>query len=317
MLKKLYLTLAAALMIALSAPTCFAQEPPVAENESKGSNVISVTAPKQPSSSVKKEETDLAVGVKADTQEASQPEETTLVTGRKVEKTETVVTPMLKEGNKLTKTEAEIKVEERKAREKKTREQQIVNEAVARGNMSKEQRVLNSVSLNPRQSQSEEVEDLVSRKVSELTTPDMDTYHKMKACFDYLTKNMVYSSAYRYMDTVIDDSVTCGDVYRQYGEVEGTGAVALTTNRGQCDGYSAAFLLMARQIGLEGRLVDGMTRRRGGGYTYHKWAEIDLNGQTYVFDPQIEQTLARIGSYPEYYVFCKTYDEVPGRYIRW
>ena len=47
--------------------------------------------------------------------------------------------------------------------------------------------------------------------------------------------------------------------------------------------------------------------------TGHAWCVININGTEYVFDPQIDDNIAR-GGVIGYYRFCKTYDEIPGSY---
>ena len=57
------------------------------------------------------------------------------------------------------------------------------------------------------------------------------------------------------------------------------------------------------------------TRSAGGGYAYHKWAEITIDGTAYAFDPQLDQSYAQKGL-GEYSNFCKTYEQINGRYIK-
>ena len=68
-------------------------------------------------------------------------------------------------------------------------------------------------------------------------------------------------------------------------------------------------------IGLNCYLVGGQTSKSGGGYTGHAWCEMNLNGTIYVFDPQVEDNIAKGGTI-KYYRFGKTYDQVPGKYIK-
>lgn len=144
---------------------------------------------------------------------------------------------------------------------------------------------------------------------------ELTTYEQVKACYDYLTATVSYGSHTANLGTPVGDT-TCRSIYRSYGEVEGFGAVALTARVGMCNAYSAAFILMVREIGLDARLVEGQTKSGGGGYAYHKWAEVVIDDVIYVFDPQLEQDLTAAGL-PAYSVFCKTYDQIPGRYIKY
>lgn len=177
--------------------------------------------------------------------------------------------------------------------------------------------IINSAELNPQETASEELNALVLQRLEDALGEDAEeltTYDKVKACYDYLTENTSYGSHMRYLSTPVGDT-TCGSIYRSLGEVEGFGAVALSAHVGMCNAYAAAFILMTRSLGLDSHLVEGSTASSGGGQAYHKWAEIDIDGVSYVFDPQLEQNLVASGL-PAYTVFCRTYDEIPGRYVR-
>lgn len=174
--------------------------------------------------------------------------------------------------------------------------------------------ILDGAKLSPADLQSEQLQELVDGILEEIIEEEMTTYDKVKACYDYVSQNTSYGSHMRYLSTAVGDT-TCGAIYRQYGELEGFGAVALSAKTGMCNAYAAAFLLLLRPLGLRGSLVSGQTRSGGGGYAYHEWAEIDIGDTTYLFDPQLEQDLVKAGL-PAYTVFCRTYEQVPGRYIR-
>ncbi|MBQ5918579.1 MAG: hypothetical protein IIW92_08475 [Lachnospiraceae bacterium] len=45
------------------------------------------------------------------------------------------------------------------------------------------------------------------------------------------------------------------------------------------------------------------------------WCEMNINGNIYVFDPQVEANIANGGSI-KYHRFGKTYDQVQGKYIK-
>lgn len=175
------------------------------------------------------------------------------------------------------------------------------------------QAVLTAAELSPASCQSAQLQELVDGVLDEIIEDDMDIYEKVKACYDYVSSTVSYGSHMRNLSTAVGDT-TCADIYSRYGEIEGFGAVALSAKTGMCNAYASAFLLLIRPLGLNGHLVAGQTGRAGGGYTYHEWAEISIEDEAYLFDPQLEQDLTAAGL-PAYTVFCKTYDEVPGRYL--
>lgn len=174
--------------------------------------------------------------------------------------------------------------------------------------------ILNAAPLNPQDPQSEDLNQFVDDIMDSIITEDMSTYQQVKACYDYLTTTTTYGSHMAYLGTPIGN-VTAGDIYQQYGEIEGQGAVVLGAHTGMCNAYASAFIVMAREIGLDAYLVRGSTQSAWGGYTYHEWAEVRIGDSVYIFDPQLEQDLTRAGL-GTYNVFGKTYNEVPGRYIK-
>ncbi len=174
--------------------------------------------------------------------------------------------------------------------------------------------ILNAAELEPAVTGIDALDALVAETLAEITSEDMTTYEKVVACYDYLTDNMRYGSSMYHLNVPLGDT-TCANIFYTYGEVDGFGAVALTSNYGLCNGYAAGFILLVRAIGLDADLVTGQTRSAGGGYAYHKWAEITIDGTAYAFDPQLDQSYARQGL-GEYNNFCKTYGEINGRYLK-
>ena len=176
------------------------------------------------------------------------------------------------------------------------------------------QAILDAAELEPSVTGIDALDALVAETLAKITNEDMTTYEKVVACYDYLTDNMRYGSSMYHLNVPLGDT-TCADIFYTYGEVDGFGAVALTSNYGLCNGYAAGFILLTRAIGLDADLVTGQTRSAGGGYAYHKWAEITIDGTAYAFDPQLDQSYAQKGL-GEYSNFCKTYEQINGRYIK-
>ncbi len=59
-----------------------------------------------------------------------------------------------------------------------------------------------------------------------------------------------------------------------------------TNLKGNCFVFAASFYEMAKLMGYEPRQMEGKLPLRGGGYGPHSWDEIDIDGVTYVFDPE-------------------------------
>lgn len=172
--------------------------------------------------------------------------------------------------------------------------------------------LLNNLELSPTSVSSPELDLYLDELLAEITTDDMDTFTKLQVSFDYIIENTSYSSHIRQMGNTLH-GVTLRNIYNTHGEIEGYGATALVTGKGLCNAYSAAWILMAQKLGVEATLARGYTRRAGGGYTYHEWAEVDIDGVLYSVDPQLQQSLRKYGGDP-YSVFFTRYENQVGRY---
>ena len=125
-------------------------------------------------------------------------------------------------------------------------------------------------------------------------------YEQLRGCYDWLIQNCSY-------DSVLSDLNEGGWLAQDAHSI-------LTQRVGVCDNYSAAFAVLARMIGFDARIQGGQTHRAAGGYTGHAWCVINIHGVDYVFDPQVEDNIAAGGPI-QYLRFCKTYEEVPDKYI--
>lgn len=165
------------------------------------------------------------------------------------------------------------KVEEQEEEEKRKAEEEIAREAAL-----KREAILNNAPLTP-----VETNEYIKQILASITSTDMTTYQKVRACYDWLINTYEY-----------------GDYDPYFGRMD-------------CIGYTNAFVSLTRTIGLNSYERRGETHKASGGYTYHAWAVIVIDGVEYVFDPQVEDNIAK-GGYVGYYRFFKTYAEVPDKY---
>ena len=157
--------------------------------------------------------------------------------------------------------------------------------------------LLNNALLQPTSTGEKYCDEIVWQTLNQITTENMTTYEKVKACYDYLVITC------RYGDNVLRlDFPEANGTARAYGMLVG--------HVGACDDYSCAFAALMRSIGLNCYTVYGQTARASGGYTGHIWCVMNINGAEYVFDPQIDDNIG----HNVYYRFCVTYDETPGSY---
>lgn len=129
-------------------------------------------------------------------------------------------------------------------------------------------------------------------------------YEQLRGCYDWLIQNCSYGYGNSYPEILMAG----GTILEQE-------AYSILMGRvGVCNDYSAAFVVLARMIGFDARLQNGLTHMAAGGYTGHTWCVINIHGVDYVFDPQVEDNIAAGGAI-RYLRFCKTYEEVPEKYV--
>ena len=164
--------------------------------------------------------------------------------------------------------------------------------------------LLNNAELYPTSTGAAYCDEIVRQTLNQITTDNMTTYEKVRACYDYLVNTCSYGDNVLRLNFAEDNGTA-----RAYGMLVG--------HVGACDDYSCAFAALTRAIGLNCYTVYGQTARADGGYTGHIWCVIAIDGVEYVFDPQIDDNIGA----DVYYRFCMTYDETPGSYydseVRW
>lgn len=167
--------------------------------------------------------------------------------------------------------------------------------------------VLNAATLQPVTTLDEELDRLADDVLSRITTGDMSTYEKVRACYDYLIENTAYQQSITFLSPS-HPYVSDWDYLITLWAKQ-----ALSTGTGVCNDYASAFLVLTRRIGLQSYLVEGLTSKSGGGWTGHAWTIISVGGTDYVFDAQVEDNIAKGGAI-QYYRFGKTYDQVVRNY---
>lgn len=95
----------------------------------------------------------------------------------------------------------------------------------------------------------------------------------------------------------------------------------LTTGYGSSYGYAAAFCELARALGFPAETVSGKVVSTHGGMKSHGWVELKLDGENYLFDPEMQDAKMaecfriKAGSY-EYtrWAYSKTEEDFPEMY---
>ncbi len=152
---------------------------------------------------------------------------------------------------------------------------------------------LNNAVLSPDYCLTGEDDKLVRTYINKITNSSMTNYQKAAAVYDYLIKNTYYA----------------------YGGWSEPYKSVLVNGFGTCTEYSRVLTAMLRYMGFNARTVDGYTAMAAGGYGYHMWTEVIINGQVYVMDANVDDDMSW-GTYISHARFCKTYEEVAGNYIK-
>lgn len=166
------------------------------------------------------------------------------------------------------------------------------------------QSALNGASLSAQSFVNNELNEEIENLLSLLDVDGQDTFAKVRTVYDFMT------SSYE----VGDGALFVGmDTFLQIMEGPESDALQmLRTGKGESQGYAAAFAAVMRAMGLDCRVVNG-TLSNTAGQQAHSWAELNLNGAKYVFDPQQEQE--KSGQDRNLYSrFGKTYEELNGEY---
>ena len=170
--------------------------------------------------------------------------------------------------------------------------QPVVTTPVDNGNTPESR--LNAATLNVNECLSGNEHTIVKNYLSMIVNDSMTNYEKAVAVYDYLINNTYYA----------------------YGGWSKPVQAVLVEGYGTCTEYSYVLAAMMNYLGFEAKTVDGLTAMAAGGYGYHMWVEVTINGQVYVMDAQVDDNLSWGGNI-SHARFVKTYDEVANKYIKY
>ena len=142
---------------------------------------------------------------------------------------------------------------------------------------------LDNASLNPMKTNYQPIDNMIDGIFSEIISEGMSNSEKVQACYDYLAQNCTYGyDGYKAVN--IDGYYSDEDK-----EIAEFSYCILKDQLGTCENFSAAFVVMMRRLGYEANQVYGNVAMSAGGYDGHYWADVEINGKHYLFDPQIER----------------------------
>lgn len=156
---------------------------------------------------------------------------------------------------------------------------------------------LDSAPLNPMKTNYQPIDDMVSGIFSRIFTDGMSNSDKVQACYDYLAQTCTYGYD-GYKAVSIDGYHNDEDK-----EVAEFSYCILKDQLGTCENFSAAFVVMMRRLGYEANQVYGQVAMSAGGYDGHYWADVEINGRHYLFDPQVERNCLGEDKYVNHYFY--------------
>lgn len=146
---------------------------------------------------------------------------------------------------------------------------------------------LNSAVLNPVVTRDPEVDIKIKEVLARVTTPTMDNYDKLLACYNWIIDNATIKKADGYTTSWNNTNVTYSSLQDKTAVSFGK-TVLIGKNGfryGTCINYGAAMTLFARALGYDAYYIGGETEGAGRVYREHYWCLIRINGIWYNFDP--------------------------------
>ena len=145
--------------------------------------------------------------------------------------------------------------------------------------------------------------------IAACTTEDMTQEECLHACYEavralrYLGRNPAYGPEVKTIP--YDKQLEFADKI-------------LSTGKGDCYNFAAVFCLLARKLGYLASPIVGECGYSWNWYPIaHGWVEIELDGETFLFDPQIENYNLRAGiSNETHSAWQVTYESAPARYLK-
>ena len=166
--------------------------------------------------------------------------------------------------------------------------------------------VLNSITLHPQKTGFVQLDNKVESLLTQFKKNSTSTYQTLLNAYDWLVYNVNYKSykpEYPYYDfsSHYNCPVPYYVIYMAYNP--------LFCNEGVCDNFSSAFCVIARALGIDMYTCTGTQKTSSSSYT-HVWCELYLNGETYVFDPQADNSVYARGKGNNHYYFCRPYSNL-------
>ena len=163
---------------------------------------------------------------------------------------------------------------------------------------------LNAYPLNPMVTHDPVLDARVEEILKEVTTDNMTTYEKLYAAYSWIIDNSEYGEGTKYSSYNWNNSTM--NYFANYDAMVVNASYSiLFEGKGSCHNYAAAFVILARAIGVDAYWIDGSVT-----YNEHKWVYVMLNGKPYFTDPQIGDSCERYPVMNRKYFFFKTKEQL-------
>ena len=154
-----------------------------------------------------------------------------------------------------------------------------------------------------------ELDDKLDEFIAACTTEDMTQEERLHACYEavralrYLGRNPAYGPEVKTIPY---------EMQLEFADK------ILSTGKGDCYNFAAVFCLLARKLGYLASPIVGECGYSWNWYPIaHGWVEIELDGESRIFDPQLENYNLRAGiSNETSSAWQVTYESAPARYLK-
>lgn len=106
------------------------------------------------------------------------------------------------------------------------------------------------------------------------TTKDMTQKMQLERCFTYFVNSSVYERK---------NDIPAGDWTESYA------SDILTSGKGNCYNFAAAFAYIAKGLGYDATVCTGTVQSSLGGQTPHAWTEVKIGNNWYIFDTEMQR----------------------------
>ena len=148
---------------------------------------------------------------------------------------------------------------------------------------------INLAKLKPVKSGTE-LDKYVDKVLDKVVKKNMTTYEKLEACYEWLIDNIEYKVTYEPL--YLDYGMRGMKSFDDYLLVE-QALYAFRNGYGVCDNFAAAFVVLARAIGVDAYFAGGQCKAAAGGYTGHAWVVIKCGNELRQYDPMLDASRAQ------------------------